>query len=100
MGQPALCSANLAMARRSGDTCDLAGGINGKAMDGSEQTPDLRERLTELQREHRQLDARITEMEDAAAANQIEITRLKKRKLWLKDEIARIEDQIFPDIIA
>ncbi len=69
-------------------------------MDGSEQTPDLRERLTELQREHRQLDARITEMEDAAAANQIEITRLKKRKLWLKDEIARIEDQIFPDIIA
>lgn len=69
-------------------------------MDGSEQKPDLRERLTELQREHRQLDARIVELESAASVNQLEITRMKKRKLWLKDEIARIEDQIFPDIIA
>lgn len=69
-------------------------------MDGSEQKPDLRQRLTELQREHRQLDARIAEMESAPSANQIEMTRMKKRKLWLKDEIARIEDQIFPDIIA
>jgi len=69
-------------------------------MDGSEQEPDLRQRLSELQREHRQLDARITELENASSVNQIEITRMKKRKLWLKDEIARIEDQIFPDIIA
>jgi hypothetical protein len=68
-------------------------------MHGSDETPDLRQRLSELQREHRQLDARIAEME-SAAGNQLEITRLKKRKLWLKDEIARIEDQIFPDIIA
>ncbi len=69
-------------------------------MDGSETTPDLRQRLSELQGEHRQLDARIAELEGAATINQIEITRMKKRKLWLKDEIARIEDQIFPDIIA
>lgn len=69
-------------------------------MQGSDEMPDLRQRLSELQREHRQLDARIAEMEDAAAANQLEINRMKKRKLWLKDEIARIEDQIFPDIIA
>jgi hypothetical protein len=69
-------------------------------MQGSDETPDLRQRLSELQREHRQLDARIAEMEDAAAINQLEISRMKKRKLWLKDEIARIEDQIFPDIIA
>jgi len=68
-------------------------------MHGSDETPDLRQRLSELQREHRQFDARIAEME-SAAGNQLEITRLKKRKLWLKDEIARIEDQIFPDIIA
>jgi hypothetical protein len=69
-------------------------------MHGSDETPDLRQRLTELQREHRQLDARIVELENATAINQIEITRMKKRKLWLRDEIARIEDQIFPDIIA
>jgi len=70
-------------------------------MDGSEEKPDLRQRLTELQREHRHLDGRIAEMEDAGPlANLLEITRMKKRKLWLKDEIARIEDQIFPDIIA
>jgi hypothetical protein len=69
-------------------------------MDGGECEPDLRQRLSELQREHRQLDERIAAMEDGAHANQLEITRMKKRKLWLKDEIARIEDQIFPDIIA
>lgn len=69
-------------------------------MDGGKYEPDLRQRLSELQRQHRQLDERISELEDAALANQLEITRMKKRKLWLKDEIARIEDQIFPDIIA
>jgi len=69
-------------------------------MDGGEYEPDLRQRLSELQRQHRQLDERISELEAAALANQLEITRMKKRKLWLKDEIARIEDQIFPDIIA
>jgi len=69
-------------------------------MHGSDKSPDLRQRLSELQREHRQLDARIVELENATAINQIEITRMKKRKLWLRDEIARIEDQIFPDIIA
>jgi len=69
-------------------------------MDGGEYKPDLRQRLSELQREHRQLDERIGELETGSPVNQLEITRLKKRKLWLKDEIARIEDQIFPDIIA
>ncbi len=69
-------------------------------MDGGEFEPDLRQRLSELQREHRQLDERIAAMEAGGPANQLEITRMKKRKLWLKDEIARIEDQIFPDIIA
>ena len=70
------------------------------AMDGSNQQPDLRQRLAELQREHRQLDAQIAELEVAPSVNQLEMTRMKKRKLWLKDEIARLEDQIFPDIIA
>jgi hypothetical protein len=69
-------------------------------MDGSNQQPDLRQRLAELQREHRQLDAQIAELETAPSVNQLEMTRMKKRKLWLKDEIARLEDQIFPDIIA
>jgi hypothetical protein len=69
-------------------------------MDGSNQQPDLRQRLAELQREHRQLDAQIAELEIAPSVNQLEMTRMKKRKLWLKDEIARLEDQIFPDIIA
>ena len=69
-------------------------------MDGSNQQPDLRQRLAELQREHRQLDAQIAELEIAPSVNQLEMTRMKKRKLWLKDEIARLEDQILPDIIA
>ncbi len=69
-------------------------------MDGGDYEPDLRQRLAMLQQEHRQLDERIRLLEAGAHVDQLEVSRMKKRKLWLKDEIARIEDQIFPDITA
>ena len=56
--------------------------------------------LARLQTEHRDLDAAIFALEGIAAADQLQIQRLKKRKLGLKDRIAYLEDQLTPDIIA
>lgn len=61
---------------------------------------ELREILARLKQEHRTLDDTIKTLELGPAVDQLRISRLKKKKLQLKDEIARIEDQIFPDIIA
>lgn len=61
---------------------------------------ELRERLAVLRTEHRTLDSAISELETAGAPDQLKITRLKKKKLALKDEIASLEDRLFPDIIA
>ncbi len=60
----------------------------------------LRERLAQLKQLHRDLDNEIKALEQHVRTDQLQLTRLKKRKLALKDEIARIEDQLFPDIIA
>ncbi|MGI9426132.1 MAG: YdcH family protein [Hyphomicrobiaceae bacterium] len=64
------------------------------------QEDQLRERLTDLRVEHRRLDTKIAELESQDIRDQLQITRLKKKKLALKDEIAAIEDRLFPDIIA
>jgi hypothetical protein len=58
------------------------------------------ERLEALRAEHRVLDSQIDLLLSGGATDQIEIARLKKRKLRLRDEIALIEDQAVPDIIA
>jgi hypothetical protein len=60
----------------------------------------LRAKLAELLQEHRDLDAAIAAMADQGVKDQLQVTRLKKRKLQLKDQIARIEDALLPDIIA
>ena len=65
---------------------------------------ELRKRLELLRTEHRDLDAAITALTDAGQnsgfVDQLQIARLKKRKLRLKDQIAIIEDELLPDIIA
>jgi hypothetical protein len=60
----------------------------------------LRARLDDLRREHRELDERIGSLHSDHLSDQLTLKRLKKRKLWLKDQIARVEDQLYPDIIA
>jgi hypothetical protein len=60
----------------------------------------LRVELEVLRREHRDLDAAITALEERASADPLTLRRLKKQKLALKDKIARIEDKLTPDIIA
>lgn len=63
-------------------------------------TEVLRVKLEVLRREHRDLDDAIAALQDRAAADMLTLKRLKKQKLGLKDQIARIEDAITPDIIA
>jgi hypothetical protein len=60
----------------------------------------LRHKLAQLKQEHRDLDDAILALEASAERDQLRLTRLKKKKLSLKDKIARIEDQLLPDIIA
>ena len=65
-----------------------------------EKEREIRERLVVLNLEHRELDNEIAALEDSGAADQLQVTRLKRRKLKLKDEITTLEDQLLPDIIA
>jgi len=57
-------------------------------------------RLVLLKLEHRDLDSAIEALRLAASPDQLQIARLKKRKLRLRDEIAMMEDALIPDIIA
>ncbi|HET8611206.1 MAG TPA: DUF465 domain-containing protein [Sphingomonas sp.] len=57
-------------------------------------------RLATLRTEHRDLDAAILALSSVAQPDQLQLARLKKRKLRLKDEIAALEDSLIPDIIA
>ncbi len=60
----------------------------------------LRAALAQLKQEHRDLDTAIASLEQNGTTDHLQIKRLKKKKLQLKDEIARVEDELFPDIIA
>ena len=70
----------------------------GKA--GSLSEEEMRKRLEMLRIEHRDLDAAIDALTAAGAKDQLQIARLKKRKLRLKDQISMLEDYLIPDIIA
>ncbi|GEP04411.1 YdcH family protein [Methylobacterium oxalidis] len=61
---------------------------------------DLVGELARLKEEHRDLDSAIDALERSVAGDQLQIQRLKKRKLTLRDRISYLEDQITPDIIA
>jgi hypothetical protein len=65
-----------------------------------EREQKLRAALAQLKLEHRDLDTAIASLEQAVRTDQLQIRRLKKKKLALKDEIARVEDELCPDIIA
>lgn len=61
---------------------------------------ELRKWLTGMKSEHRDLDAAIDALLLSGSTDQLQIARLKKRKLRLKDQIAMVEDALLPDIIA
>ena len=60
----------------------------------------LLRKLHELRSEHRDLDTVISRLADQGAVDQLQLVRLKKRKLLLKDEIAWLESRLIPDSIA
>jgi len=61
---------------------------------------EIRKRLAALRIEHRDLDAAIAALSTAGNSDQLQVARLKKRKLRLRDQIAILEDYLTPDIIA
>jgi len=68
-----------------------------QAMDGQEK---LNQRLVKLKSEHKDLDEVVAGLDENRPYDLLQIQRLKKRKLALKDEIAQIESKLLPDIIA
>lgn len=61
---------------------------------------EIRDRLKQLVEEHRDLDDAIIQMADNPATDQLKLRRMKKRKLRLKDQIARYESRLIPDLGA
>ena len=61
---------------------------------------ELAATLARLREEHRDLDSAIAALQTAPSSDILQVQRLKKRKLYLRDRISFIEDQLTPDIIA
>lgn len=61
---------------------------------------EVRREVAELRQEHRDLDAAIEALAASPLPDTIRLQRLKKRKLFLKDRIASLDDRLLPDIIA
>jgi hypothetical protein len=70
------------------------------AESGESAQADLEAELVRLREEHRDLDGAIGALEHSVAGDQLQIQRLKKRKLTLRDRISYLEDLLTPDIIA
>jgi hypothetical protein len=68
-------------------------------IDGTEENL-LQTRLLTLRQQHRDLDAAISSLEASGTGDQLQLRRLKKMKLQIKDEIQKVEDKLIPDIIA
>ena len=69
-------------------------------IDSMDDLAELRRQLEELRSEHRDLDDVIRRLVESGPFDQIQMQRLKKRKLVLKDQIAQLESKLLPDIIA
>jgi hypothetical protein len=67
---------------------------------GMDHLEPLREKLAQFKQEHRDLDSVIARLEEHFPRDELQLRRLKKRKLQLKDEIVKIEGILIPDIIA
>lgn len=68
--------------------------------DDNHDAPSLAEQLVELEHRHRQLDRRIDELQSYPYQDRLELQRLKKQKLRLKDAIARLRSMLIPDLDA
>ncbi len=64
----------------------------------SEETKSVQRRILELQTEHRDLDEVVNTLSNRIDVDQLLLRRMKKRKLQLKDQIARLKSQLIPDL--
>ncbi len=76
------------------DELDVDGSI------GNAEHVALQQRIVALKLEHRDLDTAIERLAQDAAHDELQLRRLKRRKLLLKDQIARLERQLDPDVLA
>ena len=76
------------------DELDVDGNI------GNAEHVALQQRIVALKMEHRDLDTAIERLAQDAAHDELQLRRLKRRKLLLKDQIARLERQLDPDVLA
>ena len=67
---------------------------------GAEPVKTLKDRITELKSEHRTLDGQLQAIADDPSVDDLQVRRLKKRKLFLKDSIAHLESQLLADATA
>ena len=65
-----------------------------------EERQAIRDQIERLRQEHRDLDSAIEALTSAGPADRLQLQRLKKRKLALRDRMTRLEDELTPDIIA
>ena len=65
-----------------------------------EERMQIEARITALEIEHHDLDDVIARLSESRSQDQLQLRRLKKRKLFLKDSIARLRDRLIPDILA
>lgn len=66
----------------------------------SNQQAEMARKLADLRQEHRDLDTAVARLSDDVRSNELQLKRLKKRKLVLKDRIARLESGLIPDMDA
>lgn len=69
-------------------------------IEGQMDTDALRQELARLRQEHRDLDVAVEALAATSNHDVLQLQRLKKKKLLIKDRISSLEDQLFPDIIA
>ena len=68
--------------------------------DSNDLQGNIQNQITMMESEHRDLDSVIEQLGEVLPFDQLKLQRLKKRKLFLKDEMAKLRSQILPDIIA
>lgn len=69
-------------------------------MGASMEQDEILRRIEHLRIEHRDLDMAIDALREGLARDELQLARMKRRKLKLRDEIASLEDELIPDIIA
>lgn len=98
-------AAETETARRLARSAHAAGAVESNGGPGARMVSELEEaealrRLHELRAQHRALDQEVNALATGPVTDQLRLMRLKRQKLALKDEIARLEDELRPDIIA